>query len=272
MDMNNEAFVYKWFNLTNGKSYIGYHKGDISDGYISSSLNQDFWNDFNNPDMMWERKIITGGTKDACLQIEQRLLKEIDLRNDRYYNNARGSEIIFTKDILDKMSNSHKKRWEIMSDEKKAEFGKKISESKKGVPRSEETKKKLSDFLKGKTFIERYGKDKAKEIGNKISNINTGKHYHSEEHKQNLRKKMMGNDYGKNQSHETLEKKRIRMCQLNLGKTPTDETRKKMSEIRKGRPSLNKGVPRKKITCPYCGKEGGEGLMHRWHFENCKNK
>lgn len=272
MDMNNEAFVYEWFNLTNGKSYIGYHKGKVSDGYISSSCNQDFWNDFNNPYMVWERKIIAEGTKDECLQIEQRLLKEINLRNDRYYNNARGAEIIFTKYVLNKMSNSHKKRWGIMSDEKKTKHAKKISESKKGIPRSKETKKKLSDLLKGKTFIERFGEDKAKLIGKKISESNMGQHYHSEEHKQNLSKKMMGNSYGKNISEENRDKKRIRMYQLSIGKSPTDETRKKMSESRKGIPSLNKGVPRKKVTCPYCSKEGGEGLMHRWHFENCKNK
>jgi hypothetical protein len=45
-----------------------------------------------------------------------------------------------------------------------------------------------------------------------------------------------------------------------------------MSESRKGIPSLNKGVPRRKVTCPYCGKEGGNAVMIRWHFENCKNK
>jgi hypothetical protein len=270
--MNDEAFVYEWFNLTNGKSYIGYHKGDISDGYVASSHNNDFWNDFNDPKMKWKRKIIANGTKDECLQIEQRILKEIDLRDDRFYNNARGSEIIFTKDVLDKMSNSHKKRWEMMSDDKKIERAKKISKSKKDVPRSEETKKKISESLKGKTFIERFGEDKAKEIGKKISENNTGKHYHSESHKEKLSKIMIGNSYGKNQREETKYKKRIRMSQLNLGKTPTNETRKKMSENRKGIPSLNKGVPRKKVTCPYCGKEGGEGLMHRWHFENCKTK
>lgn len=270
--MNNEAFVYQWFNLTNGKTYIGYHKGDICDGYISSSHNQDFWDDYYNPDMKWERKILFKGAKDECLQIEQRLLKEIDLRNDRYYNNARGSEIIFTNDVLNKMSNTHKKRWETMTNEKKIERSKKISESKKGIPCSEKTKKKLSELLKGKSFIERFGEDRAKLIGKKISESNLGQRYHSEEYKQNLRKKMMGNDYGKYQSEETRDKKRIIMSQLNLGKKLTDETRKKMSENRKGIPSLNKGVPRKKVTCPYCGKEGGEGLMNRWHFENCKYK
>ena len=58
----------------------------------------------------------------------------------------------------------------------------------------------------------------------------------------------MGNDYGKYQSEETRDKKRIIMSQLNLGKKLTDETRKKMSENRKGIPSLNKGVPRKKVA------------------------
>jgi len=26
------------------------------------------------------------------------------------------------------------------------------------------------------------------------------------------------------------------------------------------------------ITCPYCAKEGGMNLMHRYHFNNCKRK
>lgn len=270
--MNSEAFVYEWCNLTNGKSYIGYHKGNVDDGYVASSHNNDFWNDFNNPEMKWERKIIANGTKDACLQIEQRILKEIDLRDDKYYNNARGAEIIFTDSVKEKMSISHKLRWENMSDDKKKEHSNKISASKIGIPRSDETKAKLSKLLKGKSFIEQYGEERANLIGKKISESNKGQYYHSDEHKKKLSSKLMGNDYGKYQSDETREKKRKRFKELNPGKNPSDETRKKMSENRKGIPSLNKGIPRKKITCPHCGKEGGEGLMHRWHFNNCKNK
>jgi hypothetical protein len=166
--MNKEAFVYRWKNLTNGKSYIGYHKGSINDGYISSSRNEEFWNDFNNPEMKWVRKIITEGTSNDCLQIEQRILKKIDIKDDKYYNNARGSEIIFTKSVLDKMSKSNKKRWENMTDDAKVRHSKKISESKKGIPRPKEVGEKLSKLLKGKSFVERYGEDKAKLIGKKI--------------------------------------------------------------------------------------------------------
>ena len=33
-----------------------------------------------------------------------------------------------------------------------------------------------------------------------------------------------------------------------------------------------KGVPKRKVTCPRCGKMGGNGAMGKWHFDNCKNK
>lgn len=38
------------------------------------------------------------------------------------------------------------------------------------------------------------------------------------------------------------------------------------------RAESQRGIPRKKVTCPHCGKEGGEGIMIRWHFDNCKLK
>jgi ssDNA-binding Zn-finger/Zn-ribbon topoisomerase 1 len=47
------------------------------------------------------------------------------------------------------------------------------------------------------------------------------------------------------------------------GTTHTDETRKKMSEAKKGK-------TQPKVTCPHCGKSGGNVVMKRWHFDNCK--
>lgn len=269
--MNKEAFVYEWKNLTSGKSYIGYHKGDVNDGYISSSRNEKFWEDFNDLNMIWERNIIATGTANECLQIEQRILKEIDIKDDKYYNNARGSKIIFTKNVLDKMSKSHKKRWENMTDEDKIRRSKKISESKKGVPKPKEVCEKLSKLYKGKSFIERFGENKAKLIGQKITEAKKGKHYHSEKHKRNLSLKMIGNKYGKNLGEESRKLRREKFLVDNPGKNKSEETKRKISKSKIGKPSLNKGIPRKKVTCPYCGKEGGEGLMGRWHFNNCKH-
>jgi hypothetical protein len=170
------------------------------------------------------------------------------------------------------MSKSHKERWKNMGDEKKINRAKKISESKKGVPRTKETRDKLSSLLKGKTFIERFGEKRAEEIGKKISGNNIGKRYHTKEHREELSRIMIGNTYGKNQSEKTKEKKRIRFLTNNPGKNKSDETKKKMSDSKKGIPSKTKGKVRKKIICPYCNKDGGEGIMRRWHFENCKFK
>ena len=76
-----------------------------------------------------------------------------------------------------------------------------------------------------------------------------------------------------------------------FGKTHTDSTREVMSLAKKGksyeeifgvekasemriRRSLEqqgkiKG-PQKKVSCPRCGKIGGQGIMKRWHGKNCK--
>lgn len=77
------------------------------------------------------------------------------------------------------------------------------------------------------------------------------------------------------------------------GKTHSDNTKKYLSEIRKGRPSNRKGIkmsdeqkekiresmlktmqenPRSKITCPHCGKQAAPNTYSRWHGDNCKKK
>jgi hypothetical protein len=44
---------------------------------------------------------------------------------------------------------------------------------------------------------------------------------------------------------------------------------KQSEEANKKRSEKNKGYIHKKITCPSCGKSGGETSMKRWHFEKC---
>jgi hypothetical protein len=47
------------------------------------------------------------------------------------------------------------------------------------------------------------------------------------------------------------------------GKTHSEETKAKMSEVAQNRPQ---------VTCPHCGKIGGTGVMNRWHMDNCRHK
>ena len=50
----------------------------------------------------------------------------------------------------------------------------------------------------------------------------------------------------------------------NIGKIQDSEWKRKRLDKIKG--------PHNVSTCPYCGKEGGERIMKRWHFDNCKHK
>lgn len=274
MEIKKNGFVYVWLNKTNNRKYIGYHVGSVGDGYVSSSHNINFWNDFENDEMEWERTIVFTGDSNTSLEYEQKLLEEIDLSSDEYYNNARGSKIIFTDEVRKKMSISGKKRWEKATKHERELHGKKISELKIGVPRSEETIQKLRDYYNNDNFIGIHHKDVAAEIYEKIAESCTGKKRGDEFKKeQSLRFSGEKNPmYGKKHTEEFKEDRRKHMLENNPGKNKSEETKKRISEAKKGTPSKTKGIPREVVTCPHCGKTGGVGIMYRWHFNNCKNK
>jgi hypothetical protein len=143
-----DSFVYIWTNKTKDKKYIGYHKGTLDDGYISSTSNNNFWKDFDCDE--FQREIIFEGTRDECLKYEQDYLKSIDISGDEWYNNARGAEIIFTQEIKDKIRNHHSEETKIKIQctlkniVHNEEWNKKVSQSLKGKLKSEEHKKNLS--------------------------------------------------------------------------------------------------------------------------------
>jgi hypothetical protein len=78
---------------------------------------------------------------------------------------------------------------------------------------------------------------------------------------------------GGHHSEKSNEKNR----QSHLGKTLTEEHKRKVSEglkkvscatrFKKGHKTMFK-----QITCPHCNKTGISGNMHRWHMDNCKFK
>jgi hypothetical protein len=81
-------------------------------------------------------------------------------------------------------------------------------------------------------------------------------------------------------SEKTKEKMRI----AHTGRIHSDETKKKMSEAAIGRKNSLETIVKIKearakqviittlITCPHCGKVGGNRIMPRYHFDNCKKK
>lgn len=117
-----------------------------------------------------------------------------------------------------------------------------------GKTHTEETKQKMSDAQKGRIF--------------------------TDEHKQAMRKP-------KSEAGRIAIAKAQR-AKLDAGWKPSKASNIKRSETLKGRIITDehagkisaslKGKPKKKVVCPHCHKEGGNGLMQRWHFDNCKLK
>jgi hypothetical protein len=146
-------------------------------------------------------------------------------------------------------------------------------QGRKGIGHSPETIQKIvnsegyknrnvsRDTFKNKTYEEIYGELRAKEIKQKQSSAERPPYKSGIEHHM----------YGKKRpEHSAKLKGRPNLgikAKLSEGWNPMNnpETRKKLSDSKKG-------VPRPKLVCPYCGKEGGSGNMQRWHFDNCDNK
>jgi hypothetical protein len=88
---NSEAFVYKFTNLKTNQKYIGIHKGQPFDGYLHSSSNLDFHEDFLSPNAEFQYDVIEYGTYNYVTSVEHTLLKEVNAKdNPEYYNKSNG--------------------------------------------------------------------------------------------------------------------------------------------------------------------------------------
>ena len=78
----------------------------------------------------------------------------------------------------------------------------------------------------------------------------------------------------------TTPEKRLRLSINNWAKKDPKSHREQVSKANKGIPKseshkeklrqINLGKKHNVISCPHCGKEGGERAIKRWHFDNCK--
>lgn len=207
--MDYEAFVYEWTNSL-GRKYIGYHLGDVNDGYISSSGSEEFWNDWNDPSVIWHREIIAVGNRNEMLELERKLLKENKeeiFSGNIFYNNSTGGGVVFTHEVRQKISKKNKGkpspykgkitpkvccvkcRKEVSIYQFTKHFGSDSCKLKKKrtMTITEEARRKISLALKGKK--------KSLETRLKMSE-SSKKKIHLEETKEKIRKQMSGtNNY-----------------------------------------------------------------------------
>ena len=126
--------------------------------------------------------------------------------------------------------------------------------------------------------------------GEGVSGLIHTKEMHQKQAK-SMKNKNKGKIYGP-QSDDVKLKRSRSMIGKNKGRVlgpQSDETKLKKSESCKGKnkgrilgpisPELSKkfsemrtGKLQQITSCPHCNKQGGLQAMHRWHFDNCKEK
>lgn len=136
------------------------------------------------------------------------------------------------------------------------------------------------EFLKEERAKVLRGKPLLEEARQKLIKANTGKPC-SDEKREKIRK----SNTGKKQSEETKRKRAL--ARTGFRNTPetiekmrksarafvekrgpmSEEQRQKIREAR-----AKQKITTVQVTCPHCGKVGGNRIMPRYHFDNCKFK
>jgi hypothetical protein len=137
-----------------------------------------------------------------------------------------------------------------------------------------------------------------RDLGFKLTNMTDGGdgaqgYKHTEEHKQMMREKFKGRVFSEEHKNNMRKPKseqgrqNIAKARLETNYRPSEETKSKVSEALKGRPSPmkgkthtveacskmsahRKGIPKQKVQCPHCQKAVAVNTVNRWHFDNCK--
>jgi hypothetical protein len=117
----------------------------------------------------------------------------------------------------------------------------KMSLSKKGIKLTDEHRYNISESLKGRRVT-----DKTR---NKI------------------RESLLGSTLSDERREKISKTKKLQLSDKTnhpfFGKTHSDESKMKMSKAQIG-------IPKRKLTCPHCGKVGGEPQLKQFHFDRCK--
>lgn len=167
-----EGFVYIWHDTVAGMKYVGKHKGPEDDGYVCSS--KVMLPIYRSRPETFYREILFRGNAAECLKEERKLLKAANAKdNPNYYNRSNGGGTTGTKNPWNKGLTGLP-----------------------GKPCAPETKRKLSQALKGRPSP-MTGKSHTVETRSRISKANTGRVYTAEARrrmsaaKNNIKKKVV---------------------------------------------------------------------------------
>ena len=195
MSKQNTSFIYLWYD--GKKFYLGVHEGTSDDGYICSS--KVMLEEYEKRPQDFRRRILAYGTYKEMNDLEIKLLTNIKEKGrwDKYYN------IAFN---FPRMCHTE-------------ETVKKISKGLKGIPKSEEHKRKISEAKKGITS-----------------------HFLGKTHTEEAKRKISEAKKGIPRSEETKRK----ISEKSKGRKHTEETKRKISEANKGQNNGNSKTNRER--------------------------
>ena len=87
------------------------------------------------------------------------------------------------------------------------------------------------------------------------------KHFYDELNEQ-LRLMVVETDWGAMDKQINKDTARANMSAAHMGMLHSQTAKDAISAALKGRPVVI-------VTCPHCGKKGGNAAMRRWHFDAC---
>lgn len=124
-----------------------------------------------------------------------------------------------------------------------------------------------TDVKAGLTYEDYYGEEKSQAIKQKLHEANIGK-------VQTLQIGIPKHSEAQKLAWKADERRKHRGSSNGMFGIPCTH-RMSEEEIQAWKDNISKatkGKPKKLVTCPHCGKEGGNGVMQRHHFNNCKNR
>ena len=231
--------IYCITNTVNGKRYIGQstnierrlkeHKTSLRNDYHHSQHLQNAFNNYGED--FFEFGVLKVCDESELDELEIHFIASYDTFNPKKgYNLETGGHLnkYYSEETRKKLSESMKGR------EVSEETRRKISEANKGKTRSEETRRKISESHKGKTHSE--------ETRMKMSESNA-RYWKGKTRSEETRRKLSEARKGKTRSeetrrkisesmkgHEVSEETRRKLSEAHKGKTHSEETRRKMSE------------------------------------------
>ena len=213
------GYIYLITDTTNNMKYAGKHhynkEGELDPNYHGSGVI--IKNIYKKrPETLKEEYIKTCYSEEEMCSDEQYYIKFYNTLWPNGYNLTEGGEgCVFCEESKKKISDALKG---LLSGEKNPMFGK---------HHSEETRRKISESMSGESNPF-YGRQHSDETKQKISVIHKGKHL-SDEQKKKLSESMSGENnpfYGRQHSEETKRK----LSEKNKGKHLSEETKQKISE------------------------------------------